>query len=316
MPILPLQPSSNHSRGRGVRSPCDPPSVFPAAESRLPVVRQARYWMCTIPRDDWIPCLPEGAVWCIGQPELGEEGGAEGYRHWQAVVAFPKKISLVGVRRVLPSRGHYEPTDSAKANQYVQKEDTRDGEPFEFGARLFKRNSEKDWEEIRQKAIEGKLLEVPADIFVRYYSSLRRIAGDYAHPVGILRTVFVFWGPTHTGKSHRAWSEGSAEGSQVYGKSPSTKFWCGYRGEDAVVIDEFRGDIGVGHLLRWFDRYPVNVETKGGSMPLVASRIWITSNLHPRSWYPDLDSASLDALLRRLQIVEMTTVYNPNPDNP
>jgi len=34
----------------------------------------------------------------------------------------------------------------------------------------------------------------------------------------------------------------------------------GYRGQEHVVFDEFRGGIDISHVLRWFDRYPVIVE--------------------------------------------------------
>lgn len=100
-------------------------------ESRPAITRQARYWICTVPRDSWDPCLPEGACWCIGQPEIG----ATGYKHWQFMVAFPKKVSLNKLRVCLPRDGHYEPTRSQAAECYVQKEDTRDGDPFEFGTK-------------------------------------------------------------------------------------------------------------------------------------------------------------------------------------
>ena len=74
---------------------------------------------------------------------------------------------------------------------------------------------------------------------------------------------------------------------------------------NVVILDEFRGDIDISHLLRWLDRYPVIVELKGSSAPLVAEKIWITSNLHPSSWYPLLDAATYAALERRLQITHM-----------
>ena len=95
---------------------------------------------------------------------------------------------------------------------------------------------------------------------------------------------------------------GEEAGLDAYVKDPNTKFWCGYRGQGAVVIDEFRGRIDVSHLLRWLDRYPVNVEIKGSSCPLAATAFWITSNVDPRQWYPDLDSETLSALLRRFNI--------------
>jgi len=88
----------------------------------------------------------------------------------------------------------------------------------------------------------------------------------------------------------------------AYPKAPSTKWWDGYRGHKNVVIDEFRGEVGIGHLLRWFDRYPVLVEVKGGSVVLKATHFWITSNLSPDAWYPNLDEETKSALKRRLNI--------------
>jgi hypothetical protein len=129
--------------------------------------------------------------------------------------------------------------------------------------------------------------------------------GDYAQPEAIERTIHVFHGPTGTGKSRRAWEEAQLGGLPVYAKDPRSKFWYGYRSEDRVIVDEFRGGIDIAHLLRWLDRYPVCVETKGGSLPLVGSKMWITSNLHPRDWYPELDAASFAALERRLIIINI-----------
>lgn len=111
----------------------------------------------------------------------------------------------------------------------------------------------------------------------------------------------MYWGPTGTGKSRRAWESG---GDGAYAKCPRSKFWDGYQAQETVIIDEFRGGIDVAHLLRWFDRYPCRVEIKGSSRPLMAKTIWITSNLHPHDWYPDLDVATTLALMRRLTVEE------------
>lgn len=110
----------------------------------------------------------------------------------------------------------------------------------------------------------------------------------------------MFWGPTGTGKSHRAWEEAGVE---AYSKDPRTKFWCGYRGQRNVIVDEFRGAIDIAHILRWTDKYPCRVETKGGTAPLLAESFWFTSNLEPTCWYPGLDELSYEALARRLEIV-------------
>lgn len=159
-----------------------------------------------------------------------------------------------------------------------------------------------DWEAIRDAAKRGDLDSIPADLYCRYYGSFKRIATEHLQPVAVERRVVVYWGFTGVGKSRRAWDEA---GLEAYPKDPRTKFWDGYRDQKYVVMDEFRGAIDIGHILRWFDRYPTIVEVKGSSTVLKAERFWITSNLHPRMWYPGLDDATLDALLRRIEIINM-----------
>lgn len=150
--------------------------------------------------------------------------------------------------------------------------------------------------------MQNNLQEIPSDIFIRYYSSLVRIGADFAKPEPIERQVYVYHGPTGTGKSRRAFEEA---GYDSYPKDPRSKFWYGYQGQKNVIFDEFRGGIDISHMLRWLDRYPVMVEVKGSSRVLRAEKIWITSNLHPEEWYPGLDRESYRALERRLKIEEM-----------
>jgi RNA helicase. len=142
-----------------------------------------------------------------------------------------------------------------------------------------------------------------------YIRTLRAIAADNDNPQAVVRNAFVFWGVTGTGKSRRAWEEG---GVGAYSKDPRTKFWCGYQGETAVIIDEFRGGIDIAHLLRWLDRYPIRVETKGSSRPLCAVTYWITSNLSPAQWYPDADEKTVSAMLRRLTVTEFVSLNKTN----
>lgn len=278
---------------RTLSSPGDP--SLPSS-GRAP--RQAVYWILTIPHHLFCPFLPDVCSLIKGQLETG----AGGFLHWQVLVAFKIKQSLVSVRRVF-GPVHAEPTRSAAASDYVWKEDTRvDGTQFLLGKQPFNRNSAEHWEEIWKLASTGDLMAVPADIRVQSYRTLRAIAADFAQPVGVERTCWVFWGRTGTGKSRRAWEEA---GVHAYSKDPLSKFWCGYNGQSNVVIDEFRGTISISHILRWLDRYPVNVEIKGSSVPLRAERLWITSNLNPRLWYPELDVETYEALERRLIIIEI-----------
>lgn len=236
-----------------------------------------------------------------------EIGSESGYAHWQFTFVLKNKASLNAVKKFFPKTGHYELTRSSNVDAYVWKDETSAGERFEFGSKPMRRNNKADWEEVRTSAIKGALSEIPADIYIRYYNSLRRIAADNLKPIGIDKSVFVLWGPTATGKSHRAW----AAFPNAYSKDPRTKWWSGYRGEETVIIDEFRGGIDIAHMLRWFDKYPVQVETKGGAVALQCKMIILTSNLPVSSWYPECDSMTLTALYRRVKEI---TVLDQNQE--
>lgn len=263
--------------------------------------QQARYWLGTL--YDWtVPNnLPEGVDWIKGQQETCPTTGR---LHHQIIVGFKRAVRLAAVRRAIGT-GHFEITRSNAADAYVWKEDTRvPNTQFELGNKPIRRNNGNDWDRTKQLAKDGKLDEIPADIYVRYYRTLKTIAADCMEVPAIVRSVTVFWGKSGTGKrfylfnfSKRAWEEA---GLQAYSKDPRTKWWCGYSGQENVIIDEFRGTVDISHILRWLDRYPVRVESKGSSQPLLCKRLWITSNLAPEQWYPDLDPATLEALLRRL----------------
>lgn len=261
---------------------------------------RAKYWMLTIPQADFDPgaCAigTERLVYIRGQVEEG----ASGYLHHQLYVVFDSQVRLPHVKAIFGLTAHCEPTRSQAARDYVWKEATRFGEPYEFGEQPFRRNVKTDWEAVWEAAKRGDLESIPANVRVQSYSALRKIHSDYMVCPPMERSCTVFWGSTGTGKSRDAWA---SAGMEAYSKSPSTKFWDGYRGAEHCVIDEFRGDIGISHLLRWLDRYPVNVEIKGSAIPLFVRRFWITSNLHPREWYPTLDPQTSDALMRRLEIV-------------
>lgn len=259
---------------------------------------QGVYWILTIQHADFLPYLPPGVAYIIGQLERGHE---RGYLHWQLMVALSRKQRLAWIKKTFGESCHAELTRSSAAKQYVCKDETRiDGTQFELGTLPFQRNDPKDWDKLRDLAKRGRLDDIPSDVYVRCYNQLRRISADHLAPVAKQRTVTCYWGRTGTGKSRRAWDEA---GIDAYPKDPRSKFWDGYRGQTNVVVDEFRGGIDISHILRWLDRYPVIVEVKGSSVPLEAENIWFTSNLAPQDWYPDLDEETKQALRRRMTII-------------
>lgn len=306
---------------------------IPKAKSSHP---QARWWILTIPFAAWkVPTeLPTGVTYIRGQQEIGESGqgdipviGTEpstmgsasrpdvttngGYHHWQFVVHFEKPIRLGGVRKLFGPY-HAEPCRSKAAQDYVWKEATAVPESrFELGIKPIERSSSKDWDKVWDDAKSGKINEIPADIRIRSYHTLKRIHKDHSEaPFRNEITVNVYWGATATGKSHRMFEEAYAGGIIPYVKASTTKWWDGYQGQDRVIMDEFRGQISIEHLLKWLDKYPCFVEEKGGQLALKATQFWICSNLHPSSWYPTMDHESQEALLRRLKIIHFQDPFS------
>jgi len=142
---------------------------------------------------------------------------------------------------------------------------------------------------------------------IRYTNNILRCHSLFAKPQPRqIALAQVFWGPTGTGKTHRAWEEA---GGEAYIKSSSNKWWDGYMGQTKVIIDEFDGQIGITHLLRWMDKYPCSVEVKGGTLPLMATEFWVTSNKPLDQWYPEASSNQVEALKRRVKITHITQQY-------
>lgn len=265
---------------------------------------QARYWLLTIPEADWSPPDEEDLhgdiAYIKGQTEIGE---TTGYRHWQLLVVFAKKVRLLTCKERFCQTAHCEPSRSVAADAYVWKDDTAvEGTRFVLGRKPIRANQATDWDRVWDDAAKGAILSIPANIRVQHYRTICNIRADFARPIAMERSCTVYWGPSGTGKSRRAWEE--AGGVAAYSKNPRSKFWDSYQGQPNVVMDEFRGGIDVSYLLIWLDRYANTLDVKHSSCPNSMENMWITSNLHPSRWYPDLDPDTFAALERRM-IIEL-----------
>jgi len=153
-----------------------------------------------------------------------------------------------------------------------------------------------------------------ATTYVRYHRGFEALYSQlYDAPRDRDQTPFVLvlWGPSGTGKTKRAYELASkhqeATGLSFYVKNSSNHWWQNYAGERVVIVDEFCGQSPIGELLKWLDRYPLNVEYKGGACQLQAIKWIFTSNYHPDSWYERGLAEHQAALKRRInRVVEVT----------
>ena len=110
-------------------------------------------------------------------------------------------------------------------------------------------------------------------------------------------------GETGKGKSHRAFENYSPETHYVL---PDDKgWWDGYKGQDVVIINDFRGHITYNNLLQMIDKWPYSVSRRGKCpLPFVSKHVIITSSLEPSKVYHNRDEEdSIAQLLRRVKVV-------------
>lgn len=242
---------------------------------------------------------------------IGKEGREEGQTpHLQGFFQLVKRTRLAGVK-ALPglSRAHLEPRRGTvqEAADYCKKEGvwTEQGAPTGQGKRS-------DLVSVKESIDTGASLEdlweehFPA--MVRYEKSFKRYKSLRARrDPNRAPEVFVLWGSTGTGKSRFS----RLVNPELFSVPDVTlKWWDGYEDQECILFDDFDGkECTVANFLRFTDRYDVQVPIKGGFSPLLATRIWITSNTNPDDWFPNELQVKRDAVRRRLTRV----VHLENP---
>ncbi|APA62664.1 putative replication protein [uncultured virus] len=143
------------------------------------------------------------------------------------------------------------------------------------------------------------------DCFARYRGLRTEIRSIVAGQRQAQRTangvkVRVIQGPTGVGKT---WSIHAAHpGLYVVptpDKSGGTPWFDGYTGQSVVILDDFSGEIPLPFMLRLIDRYPMQVQCKGGFLNWVPDTVYITSNVPMGDWYQGAANGHMEALRRR-----------------
>lgn len=245
----------------------------------------------------------------------GKEVGQEGTPHLQGYIRFKTKKSLSQVKELLP-RAHLETSNTvAAAIKYCHKEDK---EPFEKGDRPLTQDEKgilgkRVYDETLELAKQGRLEEVDSRMLIKYHKTLKDIAKDYMQKPSDAPDTTGQWyyGVAGAGKSRQA----RLDHPNAYFKL-ANKWWDGYQGEPAVIIDDIdRNHSVLGHHLKiWGDRYSFLAESKGSASHIRPAHIIITSQYHPSTIWPDAETR--DAILRRytLKLIGEEPIVSPSSD--
>jgi len=175
------------------------------------------------------------------------------------------------------------------------------------------KKSKEQWDQIVRLAMSNEVDKIGTEypsIFVSHYNSLQRIAS--ANPVRPKTLPFTagVWihGASGSGKSHLV----RDLGHEIYDKL-SNKWWCGYRDENIVLIDDLSPESGEHlqtFLKRWTDKYSFTAETKGGSRTLRPPMVVITSQYSIESCFPGC-TETIAALSRRCTNLTLSVANRP-----
>lgn len=140
-------------------------------------------------------------------------------------------------------------------------------------------------------------------MFVKHHKGFEKLITEYDLTERIAPTVIWIYGPTGTGKTRYVFDREDL--NDLWLASVNLQWFDGYTGQQAVLIDDFRGNFCSFHsLLRYLDRYPMRVPVKGGFTVWKPTRIYITSSKHPSSIY-NVDE-DVNQLLRRIDQIRYT----------
>lgn len=257
------------------------------------------------------------------------ERGAENSRlHIQAYVEFSRSVRRIGVHSLFGRVVDCRPCDGSRESniRYANKEDTRVDGPWTIGEGP-QQGRRSDL--VRTKALvdsgasDMELWDKEFQVMVRYrasiqaYSLARRL---YATPEFRPLSVFVYWGSTGLGKSRRARHESGQIGGGLFcvdvpDKVGGSKWFDGYCGQKAMLLDDYGGEFGVNWFKRFLDGYPIQLAVKCSFVMRDCTHVFITSNKSPDDWYPEVSQADRDALRRRYtRVVHFSGPWTPDTE--
>jgi hypothetical protein len=305
----------------------------PEHTKRLPPVDNVRAtaWMLTIPAskhliDEVKDTLESGCYAAIFSEEAGSHTG---YRHYQTLAVYKSRATGTQVRGMF-SDAHVEPAKKVidACRQYVSKERTHISGPYSIGHCDDVPGMEITPQEERRKDIYDYLntriedgwhyLDFVRDPEYRAWALTHKqqiLDLTEAHeeetfgntdrglllPDGVHRALSVdyIWGPTEVHKT--------GEVLDLYGRKNvfKTKLskpfpFDNYKGQEVLLLDDFRSDLRFNDLIIILDSYPYDTNIKGSHAWACWTKVVISANIPLSEQYPNL-SERKDPLLRRFE---------------
>lgn len=242
-----------------------------------------------------------------------------GRKHMQGYITLKNPCGMNWVKKVLTATAHLIVANgTALENQkYCTKELSRVKGPWEFGIMPVGQGKRTDLEDLK-KLIDESGITDPALMWELDFKNMlkyKKSIEAYILSKSKMRTepiyVVALIGKSGSGKTKYVYDKHKYE--DVYVKDTTNKWWDGYNGQPVVLLDDFKGGMDVTTMKQLLDRYPMNIEIKGGNTKISNATRWvyITSNHNPEFWWNDgsVNEKDMEAVERRIdETIEFTHI--------
>lgn len=216
---------------------------------------------------------------------FGYEIGAEGTPHLQGFVTFKTNKFFNKLKEKMPGFHLGVARSVEDAWNYCLKE-------LEYEIRDNRQQGHRtDLESCTTMIKQGKRMREVADEhpqeYVKFHKGFHALQSILATPRQWYCECWICYGPAGIGKTSfaRDFFEGNAY------TLTNKNWWQRYEGQRKIIVNEFNEDWwDIDKFCQIVDRGPYEVEIKGGSFPLQADHIILTTNQDPKNWYINDDS--------------------------
>lgn len=242
---------------------------------------------------------------------VGKEVGESGTPHLQGYIEFQNSRSFNALKKLMP-RAHLEKRrgTALQASDYCKK----DKNYYEDGE-ISKQGTRGDLQDISDSILKGELKvetirKTDSELYTKYGRTFKELEDDYMRDIWRTEMTEGLWyfGKTGVGKTHKA-LDGLTPKNCYYKPKDNSNWWDGYRQQENVVMNEFRGEIPFGTLLELVDKWPAYVNRRGREpMSFISKRVIITSSLPPEKIYKNVcnEEESIAQLYRRFKVYQIT----------
>jgi len=240
-----------------------------------------------------------------------KETSQEGTPHLQGAITFKRAYRMVQLKKLCP-RAHWETAKAIDSENYCTK-----GEII-IDFTQSKQGTRTDLTKVSEMVISGLsqreiALEHPT-VFMKYHNGISALSTAISpyyttwQPV----SVYALIGKPRTGKTRYVWDNYPDVYNVMSGQKD--KIWFdGYTGQEVILFDDFTGQVSYEMMLQILEGYPMTLPIKGSTVRKNWRKVYLTSNVHPREWYPQIKNTK--ALLKRFIEIKIFTKIKECPDH-